>query len=119
MEFLRPSIPAGGARGAARGAGRGRAKFNDPEDIQFIKILKGHERQITALLIDAANNQASFCCNTAVRLYSCVFEHWRLKRGPEVRIGSELRCDYEDAEGCTNLLSRAFCAVLRMAKCHD
>ena len=55
-----PSSPAGGARGAGRGAGRGRAKFNDPEDIQFIKILKGHDRQITALLIDAANNQASF-----------------------------------------------------------
>ena len=50
---------AGAARGAGRGAGRGRAKFNDPEDIQFIKILKGHDRQITALLIDAANNQAS------------------------------------------------------------
>jgi len=61
------SSPAGGARGAARGAGRGRAKFNDPEDIQFIKILKGHERQITALLIDAANNQASSaaaCCES-------------------------------------------------------
>ena len=51
--------PSGGARAGGRGAGRGKAKFNDPDDIQFIKILKGHDRQITALLIDAANNQAS------------------------------------------------------------
>lgn len=52
-------LPTGGARVGGRGAGRGKAKFNDPEDIQFIKSLKGHDRQITALLIDAANNQVA------------------------------------------------------------
>ena len=49
-------VAAGGVRG--RGGRGAPPRFQDPEDIQFIKALKGHERQVTALLIDAANNQA-------------------------------------------------------------
>ena len=47
-----------GPAGASRGrGGRGPPRFQDPQDIQFIKALKGHEKQVTALLIDEANNQ--------------------------------------------------------------
>ena len=32
-------------------------KFNDPDDIQFLKTLKGHEAQVTAAVLDPASNQ--------------------------------------------------------------
>jgi hypothetical protein len=47
----------GPGRGRGRGRERAPRKFNDPDDIQFLKILKGHEAQVTAAVLDAATSQ--------------------------------------------------------------
>ena len=50
----------GPARGRGRGRERAPRKFNDPDDIQFLKILKGHEAQVTAAVLDAATSQVQY-----------------------------------------------------------
>lgn len=49
----------GGGRGRGRGRGRAAAKFNDPEDIQFVRSLKGHTDSVTCAALDLALDQVS------------------------------------------------------------
>ena len=52
---LLPCLRAGqGYRGRGRGRGRG---FDDPDDIKYIKTLKGHTSQITAVVINPATGE--------------------------------------------------------------
>ncbi len=48
-----------GSRGrGGRAGGRGLV-FDDPEDVEFLRALKGHSKQINALAVDHASQQAS------------------------------------------------------------
>ena len=61
----------GPARGRGRGRERAPRKFNDPDDIQFLKILKGHEAQVTAAVLDAATSQVQTTESSASSSGTC------------------------------------------------
>ena len=43
---------AGQGRGRGWAAGRGPLHFPDPEDIKFLKVMKGHTRKVTSIAIN-------------------------------------------------------------------
>lgn len=45
-----------GGRYQSQGRGRGRG-FDDPEDIQFCRMLRGHTSGVTAILVDQSSGQ--------------------------------------------------------------
>ena len=54
-----------GGRYQSQGQGRGRGRgFDDPEDIQFCRILRGHTLGVTALVIDSSSGQVDNCIVT-------------------------------------------------------
>eukprot|EP00208_Stichococcus_sp_RCC1054_P002296 CAMPEP_0206138416 /NCGR_PEP_ID=MMETSP1473-20131121/3309_1 /ASSEMBLY_ACC=CAM_ASM_001109 /TAXON_ID=1461547 /ORGANISM="Stichococcus sp, Strain RCC1054" /LENGTH=420 /DNA_ID=CAMNT_0053531851 /DNA_START=427 /DNA_END=1689 /DNA_ORIENTATION=+ len=62
----------GGGRGRGRGRGRAVTKFNDPEDIQFLKSLKGHTDSVTCAALDHDLDQLyTGSKDGTVRVWSC------------------------------------------------
>ena len=53
----------GRGRGRGRAAGRGPLHFPDPEDIKFLKVMKGHTKKVTSIAInpDAQQVRSSLC----------------------------------------------------------
>lgn len=47
----------GSARLPSRGRGRGRVGFDDPDDVKFIRILRGHADGVCALVVNEAAGQ--------------------------------------------------------------
>lgn len=54
-------MPAGGRYQGGRGRGREGPSFEDPEDLIFGKVLRGHEDGITALVVNDAAGQVLNC----------------------------------------------------------
>ncbi len=50
-------LRAGRGRGRGRAAGRGFSQFPDPEDIKFLKVMKGHTKKVTAITINSEAQQ--------------------------------------------------------------
>ena len=51
-------VSAGRGRGRGRG-GRTGSQFSDPEDVKFLKTLKGHTKKVTAVAINPDDQQVS------------------------------------------------------------
>ena len=49
-----------------RGGPGPRRAFDEPEDVEFVKVMKGHARQVTSLAFDHSSSQVrqpvSECC---------------------------------------------------------
>ena len=50
----------GRGRGRGRAAGRGPLQFPDPEDIKFLKVMKGHTKKVTSIAINPDAQQVRF-----------------------------------------------------------
>lgn len=78
--------PRGGYRGAGRAqggqlqvGGRGgpgpRRAFDEPEDVEFVKVMKGHARQITSLAFDHSSSQVRQPVSECVlRIMECRYQ---------------------------------------------
>lgn len=65
---------AGRGRGRGRAAGRGPLHFPDPEDIKFLKVMKGHTKKVTSIALnpDAQQVRSSLIvCNNGCLILIC------------------------------------------------
>ena len=69
-------ITAFAGRGRARGRGRGggQSYFPDPEDIKFLKVMKGHSKKVTSIAINPdAKQVCAYECATYQLLFAASF----------------------------------------------
>lgn len=57
MKLLSWMLRAGRGRGRGRAAGRGPLQYPDPEDIKFLKVMKGHTKKVAAITINPEAQQ--------------------------------------------------------------